>query len=123
MDQQRIRQDSPVIRVVSDATSPAAIDLMREYMTITQIESFGTAELPAALAAECEHAARVYAAPGAWFVAYDGDAAAGCVGVRRSPAARGSRRSRGCTCARPTAGPGSPGTHGRSPLHAELASR
>ena len=82
MDQPRTREDGRVIRVVSDASSPAAIDLMREYMTIIQIELFGTAELPAALATECEDAARVYAAPGAWFVAYDGDAPAGCVGVR-----------------------------------------
>jgi len=47
-----------VALIVADRHSDTARELMREYMTITQQESFGTTELPPALDAECEAAER-----------------------------------------------------------------
>jgi len=78
-----------VALIVADRHSDTARELMREYMTITQQESFGTTELPPALAAECDAAESVYAPPGAWFVAYEGAVGVGCVGVRPVPSRPG----------------------------------
>jgi ribosomal protein S18 acetylase RimI-like enzyme len=92
--------------LTSDAATEAAF-ILREYMIATQVErgnrAVVTAGLPEVLERECRLVVAVYTDPNRLFLAYDGDALAGCVGVKLSqgdaeiarlhvrPAHRGSR--------------------------------
>jgi GNAT superfamily N-acetyltransferase len=71
---------------LSDQCAADCVDLVFEYMAVTLGESGraipGTiAQLPAVLRRECEDLAACYSAPGALFVAYQGDQPAGCLGL------------------------------------------
>jgi ribosomal protein S18 acetylase RimI-like enzyme len=78
-----------VVRALDSGMRVPAVDILFEYMAMTQGEVGETvpasiAELPRQLRAECEQPERSYAYPGTLLVACVGDDVVGCVGLRPS---------------------------------------
>jgi ribosomal protein S18 acetylase RimI-like enzyme len=77
---------TPHIETLNTHNSQVASEILREYMLVTENEYRETVnqvtELPAILERECDEIADVYQQPNGFFLAFEGEELAGCVGVK-----------------------------------------